>query len=221
LKLREFDLDLPVASREDRVAFRRRTRAVTALYERCFDARLDVDDGWKVLVECVPQVENVRARNLLGVHVIQQQLDAPSFWRAGLKEQQYIALDLLMSGILVIAEQNGWPTLAFEDARRCVVDQSFKNEWCLGRSKWSRGRKFRADVWCVHEPERFRAWLVAFDSKGKEVQRTQVIEELPDDFVFVPLLGNLKWLSEGNVVLCSKQGHEVGNLTIKPGSSRL
>jgi hypothetical protein len=220
LKLREFDLDLPVASREDRVAFRRRTRSVAALYERCFGARLKTGDVWKVLVECVPQAENARTRNLLGVLVVQRELDLRSFWQAGSEKQQRMALDLLMSGISVAAEQNGWDVQAFEDARRRVIEQSFKNEWWLGRTRWSRGRKHRADVWCVHDPERFRAWLVVFDRTGKEIQRKQVIDELPSEFVFAPLLGQLKWLSEGEVVLCSKEGSQVGALTLKAGADR-
>jgi hypothetical protein len=221
LKLREFDLDLPVASGEERVAFRRRTRSVAALYERCFDARIETGDVWKVLIECVPQAENVRTRNLLGVFVVQRELDSGSFWQAGSEKQQRMALDLLMSGILVAAEQNGWDVQAFEDARRCVIDQSFKNEWWLGRTKWSRARKHRADVWCMHDPERFRAWLVVFDSTGKEIRRKQVIDELPSEFVFTPLLGELKWLSEETVVLYSKQGEQVGTLMLKASEDRL
>ena len=79
MRLVEFDLDVPLASKGVRHAYREESRSVTSLYERCF-AGLKVKRGWKVLVECVPDVEHVGVRDLLGVLTVQVEFDLERYF---------------------------------------------------------------------------------------------------------------------------------------------
>jgi hypothetical protein len=48
------------------------------------------------------------------------------------------------------------------------------------------------------------------------VVRTQVLETNPDEFAFVPLLGEIKWSSSIRVALLAKDKSEVGRVELSP-----
>jgi len=214
MRLKEFDLDLPYAPKDERNAFGNTTRCVTALYERCFPA-LDVTGAWKILVECVAEVRRREVLNLLGVLAVEVVFDEPSFQRANSVGRKQIALDVLHSGVLRVAELRGWPMAAFETARRGVIEAAYVNEWeWPKRPVRSPNRKRRAVLHCVHESDRFRAWLVVEQGKNEEVVRELVVEELPSEFLFVPKLGKLTWVSDDRLVLVGRNGIEVASVQV-------
>jgi hypothetical protein len=209
MRLREFELDLPDADKNVRANFRKTTRCVSALYERCFPG-LDVDGGWKLLVECVPRVERPNVRNLLGVFALQVQFELQAFSRVSEFEQKKLAVGALHCGAIRIAEIQHWDKAAFDSARDCVVQHAYINEWTLRKPKKSPDRKHQASIFCSHGVARFRAWLVVEDQRGDEVLRQLVIDDEPDEFAFVPKLGELKWQSPDSVTLAGKDGTIVG-----------
>lgn len=214
MRLEEFDLDLPLAPRPKRISFRRRTRCVSALFERAFPAASVDAPGWKVLVECVPTVRRAGYRNLEGALTLEVVANSTAFESESDLNQKKLALDWLVSGALELARQLGWSPEPFLEAAREVKRLEYKNERWLERAKWSPSRKLRADVWCVHEPSQFRAWLVVMDADGGEVVRELVVDDIPDEFIFAPVLGSVRWDSNTRVSLLNKKREVVGYMDV-------
>lgn len=209
MKLTEFDLDAPDAEQSERHAFRRETRCMGALYARCFPG-LNVDGGWKVLVECISQVQRSDLRNLLGVFTIQVPFSLEAYWQAPPAARKEAAVEALHRGACRVAEVKGWPLSPFEASRAGAAERGYVNEWTWPTAKASPNRKHRAFLVCRHEPDEFVASLVIQTKGGAEVQRRQVIAEAPSEFLFVPKMGNLRWVSDSRVVLTDKSGNEIG-----------
>lgn len=209
MKLTEFDLDAPDAEQKERSTFRRETRCMGALYARCFPG-LKVDGGWKVLVECVSQVQRAEIRNLLGVFTIQVPFSLEAYWGVAPAARKEAAVDALHRGACRVAEMKGWPLSPFEVSRAGAAERGYVNEWTWPTAKASPNRRHLAFLICRHEPDEFAAFLVIETKDGTEVQRQRVIAEPPSEFLFVPKMGKLSWASDSRVVLTDKNGREVG-----------
>lgn len=208
MRLREIDLDAPDAPRELQVRFRRLIRGAAALYSRCLPP-MEVAEGWKVLVECVPVVSRTDVRDLLGVLTVQRAFDVEAFIQAALGERATLATAELHEGALEVARQLGWPTAPFDEALRAVVERGYTNTWEQGRPRWSKDRKHQARLLCRHDEDAFSAWIVVSDRGGDELLRERVLYEIPDEFVFVPKLGVLVWTSNTEITLLNRRGEPV------------
>ena len=213
MRLKEFDLDAPRLPRLERKAFRDASRSVTALYERCFDG-LNVSRGWKVLVECVPDVDDRRVRDLLGVLTVQVAFDVREPAHRESPGKEALFLDALYDGVVAVAQAEHWPIEPFEKARECVIGKNFVNQWWWRKPKWNRSRSMYGQLWCEHESDAFRAWLVVRDKKGDEVGRSMVLEASPSEFEFVAKLGDAKWTSVFRFALFAKDRSEVGAIEL-------
>ena len=208
MKLKEFDLDLPNATGEERHAFRLQNRCMGALYARCFPG-LGVVGGWKVLIECVERIARPDVRNLLGVFTSQVEFDRPAFLAAEPSDRKAMAIAALHSGAIRVAEASEWPRDPFDAAKDCVVKRSYINEWTWPKPKVSPDKRHEAFLQCSHEPDEFRAWLVVQDRRGAETNRKQAISESPSEFAFVPKMGSVAWITDELVALLDKKGHQV------------
>lgn len=211
MRLREFDVFAPELSPEARHQFQTRARCITSHYERCFPG-LVVDRAWKVLVEFVTRDPRTTVQDLLGVFTIQVVVDVRSIGSLSNRSEKAALLEALHQGVLDVARAKGWPREPFMAARKCVLEHDFVNEWRWG-SKWSPGRKLRAELACEHTPERFRASLEVFDKKGSLVGRQLAFESMPHEFAFVPRLGKLQWLGASQVALLGRDGERVASFT--------
>jgi hypothetical protein len=149
------------------------------------------------------------------VFILQQAFDYAAFSAAGGPERKKLTLATLHQGATRVARAQGWPEEPFREARACVVDKGYVNEWLWPKPKASPDRRLKAVLSCVHEPESFRAWLVVSDREGEELARRLVLEKAPSEFQFVPLLGKLAWESNDTVALFAKNGKEVGSLQVR------
>lgn len=216
MKLVEFDLDAPLAEKPLRLAFRSQSRSVTALFEKCFGS-MKVARGWKVLVECVPEVNNSGVRDLLGALTIQVVSDVPAVMLLEGEAKQRAFMDLLYKGLLNVINAEGWDESQFRNAMACVDDKGFVNEWWWRKPKWNRSRTMKGKVFCTHTLSGMSAWLVVEDNKGAELVRQLVVKDVRNEFEFVPLLGDVKWATNTRFVLRSTAKEEVGS--IKTGSA--
>lgn len=213
MKLREFDLDAPDAPKSERLAFRSQSRAVTALYERCLGP-MKVRRGWKVLIDCVPVVDRNEVQDLLGVLTFQVPFNIEDLSGLEKREKKRLILRVLFEGLTAVASAEGWPQEPFEHARVCVEDADFKNEWWWRKPKWNASKSLTGQLWCVHDLDAFCAWLVIKDRNGSEVARKLVIESEPDEFAFVPMLGDVKWTSPNRLALFAKDTSEVAAIEV-------
>lgn len=215
MKLYEFDLDAPESDKSERYSFRSQSRAVTALYERCFEG-LEVRRGWKVLLECVPSITRTDVRDLLGVLTLQVPCSVRTLSEMGDQAKKLAMLEILHGGVITVARAEGWPTAPFEKARQCALDKDLTNHWWWRKPKWNRSRNLNGQLWCTHEMDAFRAWLVVRDRNGHEVARQQILETRPSEFEFVAKLGDTRWTSIRRFALCAKDKSEVGAVELDP-----
>ena len=213
MRLREFDLDLP-GDVDHRHEFRLQTRCITRLYERCFPG-LTVDKAWKVLVECVERVHQPETRDLLGVFVTQVPFDWEGWQRATPLERRKMALASLQEGVRRVVAEKRWPSAPFEEACEGVVARGYINE-SRTAPKASPDRRHKACLFCVHDMDMFRAWLVISDKSGTEVAREPAFDVEPSDHAFDAKMGKLEWRSNDRVVLLGKRdGQEVKTLWLR------
>lgn len=216
MRLREFDLDLPQRPRA-RHRFRTESRCVTALYERCFPG-LQTTRTWKVLVECVDEVEYEGVIDLLGVAVVQQRFDWRAYRTASTHRRKEIILAALHAGALRAAEIERWRETAFERAKAAVVELDYTNEWTWPtRPKLSPDRRHKAQLRCVHGMNVFRASLVILDRRGCEIAVEPAFASEPSEFAFVRKMGRLTWTSARRVVLRERKyrgGREIAAASV-------
>jgi len=210
--LKEFGLAAPQVATDTRVAFARQCRCVTALFEKHFPAVRT--DGWKILTEVVAVPRDDSVRDGLGVLSVEIAGEPDRFLLLSKEEKKREALRLLWRGIEKVLLAKHLSPEPFLHARLAVEQCDYKNEWTWKRPVRNPSRSLTASLWCVHDVERFKSWIVIKDENGGELTRVQVIDQNPSEFEFVGLLGKLRWEGGQKVVLESKNGQEVGSAVI-------
>ena len=201
--MNEFDLTR-VAEKLERQRFVFATRCMSAMYARLF-GRMKTEGCWKILVECVNQVEKKEFIDLLGVYKVQVQANPDGLLALEPDELKRESIEVLMKGIKKVALQNDWELQPFETAYQAVKKLNFTNQWIWRRPLSSPSRKHRAEVLVEHEVDEVLISLVIRDKAGDEVKRKQLLTEKPDEWFYAQHLGKLKWLSKDKVALYNKK----------------
>ena len=207
--IRDFDLDAPTLPRHLRSEFRYQTRSLTSLYERCFGTKLSVGKAWKILIEIVPGITFPRHRDLLGVLVIQIVQDPNELLEINddLRKRE-LALTWLVQGVLKFAAELGLeqpPFLAAADQVRALGFQNIQ-QWIKPRLNMI--GNLSADVVVDHDVHEARLIGRIVDAKGTFVCESLLAITRPNEFIFAPMLGSLRWTDRKTVELRSKDGKE-------------
>lgn len=231
--LKEFDLDLPYIPDENKIIaimneknylrneatkldyeknwkdkrhkFRLETRNISAMFERLFD-KMNTNDCWKILVECVDNIMEDRVLNFTGVNTVQVKFNYNKFSASDDYQKKQKTLDLLMEGIKIVAKNENWNIEPFETVYSKICEANYTNEWVWKKPVKSAGKKFSAEVLCQHGVESIEIYMVLRDKNGAELDRKKLISELPDEFAYANHLGEVKWLSDNEVALVNKKG---------------
>ena len=231
--LREFDLDMPYVAEEARInsimqerqcsrndatkfdyesywkdkrrMFRLETRCMTAMFERLFE-KMKTEDCWKILIECVETINSESIKNLSGVYCVQVKLEHNRFTSSDDLAKKQMTLDMLMQGIRIIAREKDWSVEPFETVCLKMRERDLENDWIWKKPIKSPNKKYIAELLCRHMVKTIDIYIVLKDKTGNEILREKIISELPDEFVYTKLLGELKWISENEVVLVNKKG---------------
>ena len=202
MKIKEFDCDAPTAVREKRSEFRFQTRCITALAERYYEPRRDTETQWKIMVEALSVVEPENVRELYNMFSIGLHYDINSFFVLKDEEKKKATLAFLHTGLIRLCEKYNWSTEPFERACDKVVELNYKNEWVWKKPKTSPDRKYTAEIFCIHEVESFSIYMIIRDRKTKNLLMQELLTSTkPDELIFKPCLGELKWLSNTRVKL--------------------
>ncbi len=204
--LKEFDLDAPTLSKEDRHTFRNQTRCITALYERLFSPFQIRERAWKMLVEVVPSVTKPHVRDLLGVLTLQINGDPDDFMKADQEGKPHIALDWLRRGGQQVAKELKWPTEPFEEAAQAVLEREFLNTWTWKREIWNKNRSISCDIEVNHGLNEATIIAQFKNAAQRHLASLELCSASPSDFAFVPLLGKARWVDDRTIELTSKDG---------------
>lgn len=206
--LKEFDLDAPGHAKPERMRFRSETRCVTALFERCYRASGTSVKGWKILVEVVDGPERESIVDLVGVLVVQVRGDVREFLDLEEAAKLNRALELLMAGVLKLADRKGLDAAPFHDAASEVRRRGFKNEWVWKKPVANKSRSVVAEVVVEHGLNRAEISARFRDAQKNVVRVVPLVSDEPDEFLFVPYLGSFQWLDDYTVELVSRDGRQ-------------
>jgi len=168
------------------------------------------DNAWKinVYIQDDPIEERVATANGIASVTLRRNVD--SFYLLGDSEKKLFAFDALREGARIISEHHGWPTAEIDEAFEKAQQDQLANEWRF-QSKWNPSRNLRAYVRCVHELERFHAWICVEDRDGNLVAEKHLFDETPEEFCYFPRLGTVRWTDKLTVSLSDRSGEPVAD----------
>lgn len=196
-------MDYKINWKDKRQKFSLETRNISAMYERLFN-KIQTENCWKVLVECVEHVQEEKVINYSGVNTVQIEFNHDDFLIMDEYEKRKITLELIMEGIRIIAKIKRWDTKPFEDVYHKIIELDYTNEWIWKKALKSINKKNSAEILCQHKVDSIEISIVFKDAKGFEIGRRKIITEQPDEFAYTRHLGKLKWISDSEVTLFNK-----------------
>ncbi|WOO34904.1 hypothetical protein R2R35_13965 [Anaerocolumna sp. AGMB13020] len=233
--LREFDLDIPYVSDEKaiqnimdelnfeyfeatrydyektwklkRMRFRDEIRCVASLYTRFFE-KYKTEDCWKIMPNCVEYISRMIPVSVGGVYEVDIKLDIDSFLKLDDYNKKKQTLELLMNGIDKVLETTGWDRTPFDDAYKKVKDCDYENIWMWKKPLKSPRKDYIAQVICEHNVTSFKIFILIKTRIGEEIEKSLIKTEKPNEFDYTKHFGELKWISDKEVVLVNKDGTE-------------
>lgn len=184
--------------KSSRFAFQ--TRCIAAMYQRLFPKNFQAD-VWKIQVDCVENQPDESIKMIGGVISTEVLFDFENFNKSDNKEKKIMALEALYNGIQIIVNTKGWDIKGFDDVYREIKNRNYLNEWIWVKKK-SPNKTKTAEVRCVHEVEKFEAYLDIKDAQGLKIKEILLLTELPDELIYHYKLGDIKWLSNSEIMLC-------------------
>ena len=190
------------------------TRSVLALYERYFTPPSETGKAWKISVEIVPQVKKPDVRELLGNLHVQIKDNPLVYFDLNAQEKKHQTLNWLFRGIEMVTQDRMWDLKPYEEARQAVLDLDFVNRWTWRKRAWWRnGRRLAAEVFVEHEIEEVHLYIQLRKRSGEILQKTLVVSDMPDEFVFNRYFGMLQWIDDTTVRLSPKFGEGSWSVT--------
>lgn len=209
----EFGLSAPALPKHLKSEFAYQSRSLTSLYQRDFGEWLKIGKAWKFLVEVVPEVERSKCRDLLGVIAIQTAGDPITLLDAPDNEKSKLALDWLMKGLCAAALELKIDAEPFRQAAEKVRLKKYVNNYSWEKPVSSKnGEKF-AELMVMHGIHEVRIIGRILARDGTLMREEPLITTRPDELLFVPLLGKLRWIGDSEVVLQSKSGETISRMS--------
>jgi hypothetical protein len=213
--LREFDLDAPTLHKKNRQNLRHQTRAVTALYERCFMPPPGTEKFWKLLVEIVPVVTKPDLRDLLGVLTLQIEANPEELLcAADSNKKKRLTLTWLMEGIRKAVSEKQWPNEPFEQAAKRVVELDYTNTRIWKKPLKSPDGALTAEIVIEQDVDETRLVSKFKEAGGKTCASFLLCSTMPSEFAFTPYLGKLEWVNNRTIRLKAKSGRKSWMATI-------
>ncbi|MEP3479013.1 MAG: SEL1-like repeat protein [Fuerstiella sp.] len=117
------------------------------------------------------------------------------------RHQQELMLQLEHSAVLSVADKYRFDAAPFVSAFQRVIEEDFRNEFCVGSQHSSPDRRLKAQVF--YRFDNFpQTYLLIRDKDGVEVQRILFAHSSPDS------LGKLHWVSNDKICVWHKNKSE-------------
>ncbi|RCW40627.1 hypothetical protein DFP97_1306 [Paenibacillus prosopidis] len=75
-------------------------------------------------------------------------------------------------------------------------------------------RKFKASLYIVHEVSIVKGYLIVCNKKNQELIRSEVFQDRPNEWAYVPYLGKIQWLSLREAALFNKKNELVSKVSL-------
>lgn len=195
-------LDYELNWKAKRREFALQTRCISAFFERCFKP-FNTDNCWKILVNCVP--DNPSGPKVVGgVYEVELVFSIDTFFHLNDGEKKKIALEMLSQGIGEIIAIENWDTVPFQSAHSEIITHDYLNLWIWKSKKYSPDKRHYAYVQIEHNVHSCEISIIIHRKENNERKAIKVISAKPDEWDYAKYLGELKWISQNEVVLFAK-----------------
>ena len=211
--LKELDLDVPSLDNDRGYEFCNEVRSIAAHYYSYLPKKFETDGFWKLLVECVDSEGD--SELYLNVKVVKIKFDYEYYQTLDNQKKKIAILDALHRGVMKACKEEGWDHSIFQECFNRVVEDEFDFSWVFKKPKKNKSRKLIATAICSHDIDAFFLTLLVADLNGKEVLEHEVLKEEPNEFIFVHLLGDFKWISNTKIEFYDKSQHCIASVDVK------
>ena len=210
--LKELDLDVPSIDNDRGYEFCNEVRCIAAHYYSYLPKKFETKGFWKLLVECIDSEKN--SELYLNVKVVKIKFDYEHYQALDNQKKKIAILDALHRGVLKACKEEGNQSI-FQECFKKVVEDEFDFSWVFKKPKKNKSRKLIATVICSHDIDTFLLNVIVTDLDGKVVLEQEMLKEEPNEFIFVPLLGDFKWVSNEEIEFYDKSKQCIANAIIE------
>ena len=213
MKLSEFSLWAFKLELDDSRKFTLFNRCVCAHFERLLEP-IEIDGIYRVVIRLCKSDERVGSTELSSsVLEYYREFDFSHFDSLSLSSKKKFLLDTLYDSLMVLCNMFEWPKEEFKKAYEMVISENFVNIYTIKR-KLNRNRKLSAELIGNHNEEIFDCTLMIKSSDGNELFSEHLFSEEPDEFLFNPRIGDIKWIDSTIVVYLSRDKQELARFDV-------
>lgn len=146
-----------------------------------------------------------------------KKFDFQKYQQSSIYERKKMVLDVLLEGVLTVADINGLDRKPLLVAYDCCMHRGLEYKYLLKDKYYlSPNRKQYAGVWCTWNIDKFEAYVIIFDKNKREIERIKLMESPYWD---LEPMGKAGWDKDtGEFFLFSKdQSHKWTAALIKKG----
>lgn len=232
--LREIDLDMPFVKNEGfiknlilnegmekqaaiecyydtnwkkkRMVFRNEMRCIAAMYMRIL-GRFETLETRKIIINCVQACkQELPITTVDGFSEVEVEVDLSGYFSLKNEQKKKFLLEKLHEGMLKTALHYHWQSERFNYVYLKMVEDQLDNVY-IWTKKSSPSRKYQAEIHCRHDLDVFEISLTIISNGDSRVVKKEVlIQEVPNEFLFVPHLGRLSWVSESELCFFNRSG---------------
>jgi len=163
--------------------------------------RVETKNCKKLLIECIPNNEEVTIKILSNVFIVRIFLNYNEFINLPDLEKKKVTLNLIVKYINFLAINENINSSFVEDTYNEIEKANYINEWNAIKNVKSPNKLYSSDLLLRHEIDEVIINIVIKDNNGKIVKKEILLTDLPDEYRYSKHLGKLIWLNNKQVQL--------------------
>ena len=149
---------------------------IEELYLSCL-GKFYSGDFAKVIVETDQMISDFSVDKMIDVIKIRKSFDFEKYKTESLLGRRKMVLDVLQSGLLTLADLEGWNKLQLLSAYECCVSKNLEMKILYKNKFWrSPDHKLYAGIFNCWEVEQFEAYIIFLNKDKNEIYRTKLME---------------------------------------------
>jgi hypothetical protein len=190
--------------KEKRIKFRDEIRCIADLYLHHL-GKFQTNETKKVMINCVERISSEEVKSTSdGFTDVEVEFDYSAYEKLDNEDKKKLILEKLYEGVLKVAEVFKWDMPILNRTYQSVIESNYKNEY-IWKQKTSPSKKYTAEIFCQHEIDKYVVTMIIKKKHTNELVKNEILFiERPHELAFVQHLGNLKWISNTEVILLNK-----------------
>ncbi|HDR4882951.1 TPA: hypothetical protein QCR18_002176 [Bacillus cereus] len=182
------------------VQIRDESRCISGLYISCL-GKYHTSETKEIIIHLVDELSEASLINVDGFIEIQIIFNLEQYISLTNHQKNQILLNIIQRATKSVGDIFEWEYQPFQEAYNKVIEKNYENNY-VWKKKVSPGRKYIAEVFCMHEINEYLIYMIVKDYRDKNELKRELLHRVsPHEFMFVPYLGDLKWLSNDSVAL--------------------